>query len=230
MDFLTEGFREALRLIWRLDPELLDISLVSLKIATLSTSLATCFGVPVGIVAALARFRGRRVVATSLNTLMAMPTVVVGLLVYSMISRRGPLGSWGLLYTQAAMVIGQCILATPIVAALSLAAVSRADPRVRATALSLGAGRLRATWAVVVESRVALLCAVAAAFGRVFGEVGVSMMLGGNIRWYTRNIPTAIAFETSKGEFGLGLALGIILLTVAFGINVLLQLLQRGRS
>ena len=230
MDFLTQAFIEALRLIAGLDRELVAISLVSLKIAAISTLLSTAIGVPIGAVVAIAEFPGKRFAGTVFNTLMALPTVVVGLLVYSFLSRRGPLGSWGLLYTQTAMVIGQCVLITPVVIALSLNVLVRADPRVRTTALSLGATASRAAWAVVSDCRVGLLCAVAAGFGRAFAEVGVSMMLGGNIRWYTRNLTTAIAFETSRGEFAMGLALGSILLTVAFAINILLQVLQRGRA
>ena len=230
MGFLTQGLAEALRRIVACDQELVAISFVSVRTAALSTLLATCLGVPLGAVVALGRFRGRRFAAVALNTLMAVPTVVVGLLVYSFLSRRGPLGSWGILYTQTAMIIGQTVLITPIVAALSRGVLSRADPRVRRTALSLGAGPLRAVWAVVVECRRGLISAVAAGFGRAFAEVGVSMMLGGNIRWHTRNLTTAIAFETSKGEFALGLALGMILLAVALAVNIALQLLQKERT
>ncbi len=230
MDFLTHALVEALRLIAGFDRELVAISLVSLKIAAISTLLSTAIGVPIGAAVALAVFPGKRLAGVVLNTLMALPTVVVGLLVYSFLSRQGPLGSWGILYTQTAMVIGQCVLIVPIIAALTLNVLSRADPRVRSTALSLGAGAARSAWAVVCECRVGLICAVTAGFGRAFAEVGVSMMLGGNIRWYTRNLTTAIAFETSKGEFAMGLALGTILLGVAFTINILLQLLQRGRA
>lgn len=230
MSPLIHGFSEALRLIVGLDRELVAISLVSLKIAAISTALSTAVGVPLGAVAALAVFPGRRLVGTVLNTLMALPTVVVGLLVYSFLSRQGPLGAWGILYTQTAMVVGQCVLVTPIVAALTMNVLTRADPRAHATALSLGATAVRAAWTVVSECRLGLICAVTAGFGRAFAEVGVSMMLGGNIRWYTRNLTTAIAFETSKGEFAMGLALGMVLLAVAFTINIILQVLQRGRT
>jgi len=225
---LVHALAEALRLIVGLDRELVAISLVSLKIAAISTALSTAIGVPLGALAALAVFPGRRLAGIVLNTLMALPTVVVGLLVYSFLSRQGPLGSWGILYTQTAMVIGQCVLVTPIVAALTMNVLTRADPRVRSTALSLGATAARSAWAVVSECRLGLICAVTAGFGRAFAEMGVSMMLGGNIRWYTRNLTTAIALETNKGEFAMGLALGMILLTIAFTVNILFQLLQRG--
>lgn len=229
MDYLTQALLDALRLIGRMDPELRAISLVSLRVAAASTALGTVFGVPLGAAVALLEFPGKRLAGAVLNTLMAMPTVVAGLLVYSVLSRRGPLGEMGLLYTRTAIIVGQCVLITPIVAALSFTAIARADSRVRLTALALGASPLRASWAVLVECRLALVAAVAAGFGRVFAEVGVSMILGGNVRWYTRTLTTAIAFETSKGEFAMGLALGIVLLSVAFAVNIALQALQRER-
>lgn len=227
MGYLADGFAEALRLIARMDPEVWGITLVSLKVSAASTLIATILGVPIGFSVASREFRGKGFVITVLNTLLALPTVVVGLSVYAFLSRRGPLGSLGLLFTPAAMVIGQSILALPITAALSLAAVQHLDPRVRETALTLGATAGQAARAVLREGRFAILAAVIAAFGRVFAEVGVSMMLGGNIRFYTRNIPTAIALETGRGEFPLAIALGLILLAVAFGVNLVFQCLQR---
>jgi len=225
--YLAEGFAEALRLIVHMDPEVWGITLVSFKVAAASTIIATILGVPLGFSVASREFRGKGFVITVLNTLLALPTVVVGLSVYAFLSRRGPLGSLGLLFTPTAMVIGQSILALPITAALSLAAVQHLDPRVRETALTLGATAGQAARAVLREGRFAILAAVIAAFGRVFAEVGVSMMLGGNIRFYTRNIPTAIALETGRGEFPLAIALGLILLAVAFGVNLVFQCLQR---
>lgn len=227
MGYLAEGFAEALRLIVHMDPEVWGITLVSFKVAAASTIIATILGVPLGFSVASREFRGKGFVITVLNTLLALPTVVVGLSVYAFLSRRGPLGSLGLLFTPTAMVIGQSILALPITAALSLAAVQHLDPRVRETALTLGATAGQAARAVLREGRFAILAAVIAAFGRVFAEVGVSMMLGGNIRFYTRNIPTAIALETGRGEFPLAIALGLILLAVAFGVNLVFQCLQR---
>ena len=165
-----------------------------------------------------------------LNTLMSLPTVVVGLLVYSMVSRQGPLGSLGLLYTRTAMVIGQWILAFPIVAALTVATMEGQDSRVRSTAISLGADPVQVFVRALIEARFGILAAIVAGFGRVFAEVGVSMMLGGNIKTYTRSITTAIALETNRGEFALGLALGLVLLTVALSVNILLALLKRRNS
>jgi tungstate transport system permease protein len=157
---------------------------------------------------------------------MAIPTVVIGLFVFSFISRQGPLGVLGLLFTPAAMVVGQFLLATPIVVALSYAAIQGIDPRVKMTALTLGARSHQVIITLLLEARFAIIAAVIAGFGRVIGEVGSAMMLGGNIRGYTRTISTAIALETSKGEFSLGLALGMILLTVALSVNIALRYLQ----
>ena len=165
-----------------------------------------------------------------MNTLMALPTVVVGLFVFSLIAHNGPFGALGLLYTPWAMVLGQAVLATPIIAALTLAAVEGADPRIAETARSLGASGPRAAWAVLSESRLAVFASVTAGFGRVFAEVGVSMMLGGNIAHHTRNLTTAIALETSKGEFAVAMALGIILLALALGLNFLLRWFQGRRE
>lgn len=223
MNFLFEGIREALRLILTRDPEVVRIALVSLRIATVSTLLAACTGIPLGFLIATRAFRGKRCVVTTLNTLFALPTVVVGLTVYAFLSRMGPLGSFSLLFTPVAIIIGQFILAFPIVSALSMAAVATTDPRAGETARALGASERQVAIATLRESRTAILAAVIAGFGRVFGEVGVSMMLGGNIRFYTRTITTAIALETGRGEFALAIALGIILLSVALAINILLQ-------
>ena len=153
--------------------------------------------------------------------------VLVGLFVFSAISRQGPLGVLGLLFTPTAMLIGQFILATPIITALSISAIRGVDPRIRVTALSLGAHSHQLVMTLILEARFAIMAAIIAGFGRIIGEVGSAMMLGGNIRGYTRSITTAIALETSKGEFSLGLALGIILLTVALSVNILLRSLQQ---
>jgi tungstate transport system permease protein len=227
MGYLVSGFVEALRLLASLDPELLRISWTSIRISALATLLAAAAGVPLGFAAGVGRFRGRELVIAVLNTLMALPTVVIGLMFYALLSRSGPFGVLGLLYTPTAMVLGQFVLAMPIVAALTLSAVGQIDPRIRQTARALGATERQSARAVLAESQTGILAAVAAGFGRVFAEVGVSMMLGGNIKGLTRNIPTAIALETSKGEFAMGIALGLILLLVAFGINIFLQLARK---
>jgi tungstate transport system permease protein len=186
-------------------------------------------GVPFGFFVAFESFPGKRMVITCLNTLLALPTVVIGLFVYGFISRRGLLGPLDLLYTQKAMVIGQTILILPIVATFTIAAISRIDERYRKTAMTLGANRWQTAVAVFREARFGIIAAVIAAFGRVISEVGISMMLGGNARGFTRTMTTAMALEYDKGQFTLAVALGIILLGLSFGINLLFHFFQ-GRT
>jgi tungstate transport system permease protein len=230
MEYILEGIRQAVRLIFSLDREIFSIVLLSLKISTISIFLSSLAGVPVGFIIGTNEFREKKLLVTIFNTLMAFPTVVVGLLVYSFISRQGPLGPLGLLFTPQAMVIGQFILATPIIVALTISATQGIDPRVKLTAMTLGASPLRTATTILSEARFALMAAVIAGFGRVIAEVGCAMMVGGNIRGYTRTMTTAIALETSKGEFGFGLSLGLILLAVAFSVNILLHWLQLRES
>ncbi len=230
MAYLVEGIVSAFEMIFSFDHAVFEIALLSLELSVLSTMLAALFGVPLGFLIAARDFWGKRGLIIVFNTLLSMPTVVIGLLGYSFLSRRGLLGSFGLLFTPWAIVIGQMILAFPIITALCISAVQGVDKRAQKTALTLGANRFQAAWIILSESRFALFSAIITGFGRVFSEVGVSMMLGGNIRGLTRNITTAIAFETGKGEFALGIALGIILLFVAFSVNVLLQRLQHKKT
>lgn len=227
MDYLLQSLVTALQLIISLDREVIACTLVSLKVSSTALCLATLVGIPLSFLIAPNEFKGKRALITLLNTLMALPTVVVGLWIFALISRQGPLGVLGLLFSPTAMVIGQFVLATPIITALSIAALHAVDPRVRLTALSCGAHSYQVLVTLVLEARYAIMAAVIAGFGRIIGEVGSAMMLGGNIRGYTRSITTAIALETSKGEFSLGLALGIILLAVALGVNILLRSLQQ---
>lgn len=216
----TDALAAALDLLATWDSRVVAAVSVSLEVALLATLLATLLGAPLGFAIATGRFRGSRVVEVALNTATALPTVVVGLLVYSLLSRRGPLGAWELLYTRSAMVIGQTLLVTPVMAALTVALVSGADPRIRETALTLGASRFGAAWTVLRELRRGALAAVATGFGRLISELGVALMVGGNIENATRTMTTAIALETGKGEFALALALGFILLGVALLVNV----------
>jgi tungstate transport system permease protein len=227
VDFLFESLRAALQLILSLDPEVVGAVWTSLYTSMAGILLAALVGIPAGTLIGVGRFTGRRAVLTLLNTLMALPTVVVGLVIYGFLSRQGPLGPLGLLFTPVAMIIGQTVLAAPIVANYTVAAVAGADPRIMTTALTLGAGHLRAAWQLLLEVRFGVMAAVVAGFGRVIAEVGVAMMLGGNIRGYTRTMTTAIALETSKGEFAFGLALGLVLMTVALVVNLFLNLLQQ---
>jgi tungstate transport system permease protein len=227
MDFISDGFRQALRLIASGDREALGILFLTLRVSVISAAIASLLGVPLGFMIGVSRFRGRGLVLAVLNTAMSLPTVTVGLVVFAVISRRGPLGQLGLLFTPTAIVIGEVILALPIIAALSCAATNGLDASVRKTAYTLGAGPLRAAVTVLREARYAILTAVVAGFGRVVAEVGSAMMLGGNIRGVTRTLTTAIAFETGKGEFGFSFALGILLLLLAFAVTGVFHILQR---
>jgi tungstate transport system permease protein len=224
---LEKALAEAIRLILSADKDVTTIVSASLRFALTSTLLASLLGIPAGIALANARFRFKRLLEDILNTLLAMPTVVVGLFVYALIFSQGPLGRLQLLFTPAAIILGQTVLILPLVTSLACGAVSVVNPAVRETAFTLGAGRLRTVRTVASEARAALLIACITAFGRVVGEVGISLLLGGNILGYTRTITTAISLQTSKGEFALGLALGIILLCAAFVISVTVRRLGR---
>ncbi len=191
-----------------------------MRVSLAATGLATVVSVPLGFLLSVSEFRGKRTVVGVINTLMALPTVVVGLLVYILLSRSGAFGFLGILYTPTAIVVGQFILALPIITALTYAAASSVDARVRKTAESLGAGPSQAAWMVLKEARLGIVAAVIAGFGRVIAEVGSAVMVGGNIRGYTRTMTTTIALETSKGNFVLGITLGLILLVVALSINL----------
>ena len=192
----------------------------STKVSTISTIIASLFGIPFAIFISVKKFAGRDLLITILNTLLSLPTVVVGLTVYSFLSRMGPLGELGLLFSQTAIIIGQVILIIPIITSFTISAVKGLDSRILKTAMVLGANKTQSFKLFLLEARYGVVAAIVAGFGRVYAEVGVSMMLGGNIKGYTRTITTAIALETSKGEFALGIALGIVLLTFAFAINI----------
>jgi tungstate transport system permease protein len=226
MDLLIDSLLSAFLLVASLDPEMVLIVAVSLKVSGTSTVLAGLMGIPLGFFIAFESFGGKRMVITCLNTLLALPTVVIGLFVYAFISRRGILGPLDLLYTQKAMVIGQTILILPIVATFTIAAISRIDERYRKTALTLGANRRQTAFVILREARFGIVAAVIAAFGRVIAEVGISMMLGGNARGFTRTMTTAMALEYDKGQFELAIALGIILLGLSFTINLMFHFFQ----
>jgi len=226
LSFLLEGLQTAFSLIFSLDREVFRIVLFSLRVSSTAIILAALLGIPLGFLIAVKNFRGKKFVLVLVNNALALPTVVVGLLVYSFISRVGPLGYFGLLYTPTAVIIGQFLLATPIIIALTHSAIQGIDTKVRSTALTLGATEIQAAWTVIKEARFAVISAVIAGFGRIIAEVGAAMMLGGNIKGSTRTMTTAISLETSKGEFGFGIALGIILLLISLSINALLSYLQ----
>ncbi len=218
---------EALGMIAGGDREVFFIAFTSVRFSFISTLISSGLAIPAGVALHFGSFGPKRTVIAVLNSLMALPTVVVGLLVFSLISRSGPLGGLGLLFSPAAVIIGQVILSFPIITSLVLSGISKLDQRFRETLYTLGAGRFNILTATLIEARFAVLSAVLAGFGRVVGEVGVSMMLGGNIRWYTRTMTTTIALESSKGMFSTALALGIILIVIALLINLALHMLAR---
>ena len=226
MDLLFDSFISAILLVISLDTEMVSIVAVSLKVSCASTFLAGLVGVPAGFMLAFGSFRGKPMVITILNTLLALPTVVIGLFVYAFIARRGIFGPFDLLYTQKAIIMGQTVLIIPVVIAFTIAAISRIDERYRKTAMTLGANRRQTGWVIFREARFGIMAAIIAAYGRVIAEVGISMMLGGNIKGFTRTMTTAMALEYDKGVFSLAVALGIILLAISFGINLLFHFFQ----
>lgn len=225
--FIIEGLKQALTLLITCDKEVLEISWVSLKCSGVATVLATLMGMPLGFLIGYKNFWGKKFLTTTFNTLMALPTVIVGLTLYSLFSRQGPLGSANLLYTQTAIIVGEFILIFPVIVALTIAGVQSVDKRVDITARTLGAKTTQLVFSILWEAKISLISAFVNAFGRVIAELGIAIMLGGNIRGSTRTLTTAIALETSRGEFALAIALGFILLFLACGVNIVLQLLQR---
>lgn len=201
--------------------------ITTVRLTLLSMSFTLAIGLPLGFLLGYFDFPFKRVIRTAVDTLLALPTVVVGLVVYAFISNRGPLGSWRLLFTLEGMAIGQTILALPIVTALTASAIESLDAGLRVTLATLGASGWRMALTCLAESRFALLVAAMTAYGRIVAEVGVSMMLGGNIKWHTRTITTAITLETGKGDFALGIALGLLLLLMSFALNAALSFLRR---
>jgi tungstate transport system permease protein len=226
MEYIIEGLAKALELIFSLDREIYAIVGRSVRFALTATLLAAVAGVPLGFVIGSKSFKGKPAIITLLNTLMALPTVVVGLLGYAFLSRRAPLGFLDLIFSPHAVILGEFLLSLPVITNLTVSAVQAVDKRAYVTAQTLGASRWMVAWTVLTEARFALLAAIIAGFGRAVSEVGSAMMLGGNIRYYTRTMTTAIALEVSKGEFGFGLALGFFLLAVAFSINILFHYFQ----
>jgi len=218
LEAFIQGLIKAFHLIVSLDPEVVEITKRSLVISATSCSLTTAFAIPLGSLIHFAHFPGKRALISVIQTLFSLPTVVVGLLVFIIFSRAGPLGGLQLLFTPAVMVIGQVILVMPLMLGLVISALSGVDKAVPETAVSLGASRLQMGIITLREAKYAVLTAVIMGFGRAFSEVGLAMMAGGNIRGFTRTLTTAISLETSRGDIELSLALGIILLLIALAI------------
>jgi tungstate transport system permease protein len=226
LDFFSQAFSAALNLIFQFDPAVWLVVGISLKISLLAVVISSAFAIPLGTLIALNNFPGKQFLQHLLNTLMAVPTVVIGLILYGLLSRQGAWGELGLLYTLWAVVMGECLLIFPIILNLTITAIHSSDNRLVPTLLTLGANRWQLMLMVVSETRFAVIAAIVTGFGRAIGEVGAAMMLGGNIEGVTRTMTTAIALETSKGEFESGLALGLLLLSIAFIVNFGLQRLQ----
>ena len=226
MSDLLEAFRNAFRLIVALDPDLVEIVILSLEVSGSALVLATLLGLPFGAAIGILRFRGRRLLLVALNSAMGLPPVVIGLLVYLLLSRSGPLGSWGLLFTPTAMVVAQAVLITPIVAALTRQAVEDLAHDVDEQLRSLGAALHQRIVTLLWEGRFTLATAILAGFGRAIAEVGAVIIVGGNIAHVTRVMTTAIALETSRGDLPLALGLGVILIGLAILVNVCAQGVQ----
>jgi len=230
MDLILEGLKQAFYLLVTFDPEVMGITWLSLRISGTATFFSLFFGISVGTVVALTEFPGRRIVVSLINTGMGLSSVVAGLIVTIFLWRNGPLGFLEILYTPTAMIIAQALIAAPIVTGISLASIQQLPRNLRLQILALGANRLQMVWILIKEAKLPLLAAVMAGFGGVISEVGASIMVGGNIKGYSRVLTTATVMETGKGNFEIALALGFILLLLAFIINaVLTQVQQRQR-
>ncbi|MEN6330410.1 MAG: ABC transporter permease [Smithella sp.] len=227
MELIIQGIIKAFELLISFDPEVMGITWLSLKISGTATFISLFIGVSTGTIVALTNFPGKKLVISLINTGMGLPPVVVGLFVTILIWRNGPLGFLDILYTPYAMIIAQAIIATPIVMGISLAAIQNLPPNLRLQILSLGASRMQMVWILVKESKLPLLAAVMAGFGGVISEVGASIMVGGNIKGYSRVLTTATVMETGKGNFDVAIALGIILLLLAFMVNLFLTQIQQ---
>jgi tungstate transport system permease protein len=227
MDYLLLGIVQAFKLLLSGDPETYSAVRATVQASGLSMLTSLVIGVPLGFVVGYFHFPGRRQIRLVVDTLLALPTVFIGLVVYAMISRQGPMGQMGLLFTLPGISIGQTILALPIVIALSATAIESLDTNLRVMLVSLGANRRQVLFSSLWEARHGILAAGLTAYGRVMTEVGISMMVGGNIKWHTRTITTAIALETGKGMFATGIALGLVLLLIAFGITLPASFLRK---
>jgi len=227
MDFILQGILQALELLVRGDRETYSAIVTTVKVSSCSMAASLLLGLPLGYLLGYFTFPGKNGLRLTVDTLLALPTVFIGLVVYAFLSNQGPLGNFGMLFTITGIAIGQTILALPIVIALTATAVESLDHSLRLTLISLGASQKQIFLTSLWEARLGLLVAAIAATGRVLTEVGISMMVGGNIKWHTRTITTAIALETNKGQFATGIALGLILLAMAFSVNLSLSFLRR---
>lgn len=227
MDYIVDGLIQAFVLLTSGHAETYAAIRATLCASSMSIVASLILGAPMGFLLGHARFPYKRPIRTLVDTLLSFPTVLIGLLVYAFLTRKGPMGQWGLLFTLPGIAIGQAILGCPIVIAMTATAVESLDRRLQSTLLTLGAGRRQILLTTLWEARFSLMLAAVAAYGRIVSEVGISMMVGGNIKWHTRTITTAIALETGKGEFAMGIALGLVLMFIAFLVNLAMAGLRK---
>ena len=231
METIWQGVVQAIHLLYTRDPETLRVTFLTLRVSGMATLISVLIGVPLGVLLALSRFPGRRILISFVNTGMALPPVVVGLWVSIFLWRSGPLGFLGIMYTPTAIVIAQTVIAAPVVAGFTVAGIGQLDPQLALQLTALGASRWQLYWLLVREAKLSILAAIIAGFGAVVSEVGASTMVGGNIRGQTRVLTTATVMEVSKGEFGLAIGISIVLLLLAYAVTFTLTLLQqRGRQ
>ena len=227
MDFLLNGFLEAFRLLFSGDEETYSAIRATLYTSSVSIFFTILVGFPLGFTLGFYDFKGRRILRLLSDTALAMPTVAIGLILYAFITRNGPFGEFGLLFTLKAVMLGQFVLALPIIISLSASVVENMDKKHYLTILNLRLSAPRRVGCVLYELRYALMVVVATAYGRIVAEVGVAMMIGGNIKYFTRTITTAVSLETNKGEFAMGIALALVLIFIAFAVNLAIHALKR---
>jgi len=227
MDLILEGIKKAFWLLVTFDPEVMNITLLSLRVSGTATLISLLIGISTGTMVALSEFPGKKIVIGLINTGMGLPPVVVGLFVTIFLWRNGPFGFLGILFTPTAMIVAQAVIASPIVMGITVASIQNLPKKLRLQILALGASRFQMVWILIKEARLLLLAAVMAGFGGVISEIGASIMVGGNIKGYSRVLTTATVMETSRGNFDVAIALGVILLLLAYCINLILTHIQQ---
>ena len=227
MNLFTDGFNEAIDLLTSGNESVYSAISVTVTVSSLSLMISLIIGLPLGFLLGYYQFPGKTIIRTIVDTFLALPTVVIGLIAYTMLSRVGPFGEYNLLFSQQAIVMGQIVLGLPIIIALTAAQVEAVDKRLYTSLKGLGANSYQILVATLIEARFGLMTAAMTAYGRIITEVGISMMVGGNIKYHTRTVTTAIALETGKGEFVTGIALGLVLFAVALMVNIALSVLKR---
>jgi tungstate transport system permease protein len=227
MEIIIQGIKEGLMLVWSMDREIMRVTLVSLQVSLTALLIAACLGIPTGAALALKKVLGRRLLLNIIYTFMGLPPVLAGLIVYLMLTTRGPLGSYQLLFTPTAMIFAQVLLGLPIVCGLTARTVMAQRQEVYDTAVTLGASRRQAAWAIIREARMGIIAALTTALGRLVAEVGAVMLVGGNIQGSTRVLTTSIVLETRMGNDSRAIGIGIILLVIAFSIIGLINILEK---